>query len=51
MVIQKGEEGFDHSKDEPFFYERDALFIGYDEKTGGSYIYIKGAWIGRAGSD
>ena len=34
MVIQKGEEGFDHSKDEPFFYERDALFIGYDEKTG-----------------
>ena len=48
IPVSKGTEGYDyggkHSLEGPFVYERDAVFLGYGEKSGVSYLYGDSGW-------
>jgi len=50
-LIKKGEKGYDYATDKNFIYKNDAIFSGYFEKGGSSYIYEKGKFRGITTSD
>lgn len=50
-LIKKGEKGYSYETDSRFTYKNDALFNGYWEKGGSSYIYEKGKFRGIVTSD
>ncbi len=50
-LMKKGEKDYDYETDKNFIYKNDALFSGYFEKGGSSYIYEKGKFRGITTSD
>ncbi len=50
-LIKKGEKGYEYGTDKNFIYKNDAIFSGYFEKGGSSYIYEKGKFRGKITSD
>jgi hypothetical protein len=50
-LMKKGEKDYDYATDKNFIYKNDAIFSGYFEKAGVSYIYEKGKFRGITTSD
>jgi len=50
-LIKKGEKGYEYGTGKNFIYKNDAIFSGYFEKGGSSYIYEKGKFRGITTSD
>ncbi len=50
-LMKKGEKDYDYGTDKNFIYKNDAIFSGYFEKGGSSYIYEKGKFRGITTSD
>ena len=50
-LIKKGEKGYEYGTGKNFIYKNDAIFSGYFEKGGSSYIYEKGKFRSIITSD
>lgn len=50
-LVNKGATGYDHETEKNFRYRNDAIFFGYFEKGGSSYLYRNGRFIAVVTSD